>query len=175
MSRFHFTSRLALAAGLFCLAPGIARAQTAPQTNGGVLDLPEGISRVIAVDAHNILLAETDPEATNEPKKIVPLTVRHVYAGGIAKLFGGEVVPTEQFVSPAFNNANGNGGGNGFNNGGNNRRNNANPFGVGPTIGNPGFGNQGFGNQGFGNQGFGNQGFGNQGFGNGGYGFNGVR
>jgi hypothetical protein len=159
-------ARIAAAASILLSTACASNAQTAPQrSGGGVLDLPEGISRVIAIDAHNILLAETNPEVTNEPRKIVPITVRHVYAGGIARLFGGEVVPTEQFVSPAFNNAgNGNGGNaNRGNRGGFNNRSGASPFSVSPTIGNNGFGNRDFGNNGFGNS---NTELGNQNFNN---------
>lgn len=84
--------------------------------NAGLLPLPPGIARVIAVDAQNSLLAETTGE-NGVPRQFFGITVRHVYAGGIARLFGGAVVPTAPFVSPYFGGNNNNfKGGNTFNN-----------------------------------------------------------
>ena len=123
---------------------------------GGVLPLPKGIDRVISIDAYNELLAE----GTNNDgqRTYTPIIVRHVYSGGIAALFGGISIPTEQFISPGAGgrsgggrggfgvtsvggggNNNFNGGGNGFNGGGNNFNGNGNGFNVASN------GNQGFG------------------------------
>ena len=120
--------------------------------NAGLLPLPPGIARIIAVDAQNTLLAESDGEtngfANGASRQFFGITVRHVYAGGIARLFGGEVIPTAPFVSPFFNQNNG-----GFNgNNGNNQNNNG------------GFNNGGFNNGNFGNNNFGNNNFGNNNF-----------
>ncbi|HVF11244.1 MAG TPA: hypothetical protein VNA16_10595, partial [Abditibacteriaceae bacterium] len=96
----------------------------------GVIKLPSDVRQVISIDAHNVLLAETaDPDEPTE-SEYAALVVRHVYSGGIARILGGTVIPTEIFVSPAFNKG-GFGGGNpsgitavgggfsgGFNNGG---------------------------------------------------------
>jgi hypothetical protein len=114
----------------------LATSTFAQQTNtqGGTLPLPEGVKRVIAIDAQNQLLAEVEDENGNVEYRSIP--VRHVYAGGIAKVLGGDIIPTEPFVSPAFTNGgagygnNGNNvqqfGGNGYNNGNNNGFNNGN-------------------------------------------------
>ena len=130
------------------------------RNNNGLLALPPGISQLIAVDAHNSLLAETDGES-GVPRQFFGITVRHVYAGGIARLFGGAVVPTAPFVSPYFN-----GGNNGFNNNGAGNGN------AGGAVNGNGAGN---GNLGFngGNNNFGNNGFNNNSF-NGGNTFNNV-
>lgn len=117
------------------------------QNSGGVIELPPGVRNVISIDAHNILIAEVE-SSTGEGSEYVPLAVRHVYSGGIAKIFGGTVIPTEQFVSPAFNKQGGMGN-NGF---------------QGPQTAFNGNGGNGFGNNGFGNNGNGNGGFGS--FGN---------
>jgi len=94
--------------------------------NGGVFELPEGVSRVISIDAQNVLLAEMEGE--DGQKEYVAIRPRHIYSGGLARLFGGDVIPTEEFVSPAFANGGGFGNnvgnGNGFN--GNNNFNGQN-------------------------------------------------
>ena len=149
---------------------------------GGTLPLPEGVDRLVSVDAYNILLAESKDD--DNQSILTPIVVRHVYSGGMAALFGGTSIPTEQFVSPGSLSNGGVGGNGGFGVSGFGGNNGFNGGGNGFNQGNQGF-NQGFnqGNQGF-NQGFnqGNQGFGNQGFngnfsmnqrGNGVVGFNG--
>lgn len=78
-------------------------AQAQEVAANGALKLPSDVRRVISIDAHNILLAETvDPENAEE-SEYAALRVLHVYSGGIARLFGGTVIPTELLVSPAFN------------------------------------------------------------------------
>ncbi|MDF2439630.1 MAG: hypothetical protein JWN98_614 [Abditibacteriota bacterium] len=125
--------------------------QNGGNNGGGVIALPKGVRNVISIDAHNTLLAEVE-DATGESSEYVQMQVRHVYSGGIAKILGGTIVPTEQFVSPAFNKQGGFGN-NGFQaaqpglNGGNMNGNfNVNPSGAGMGAG-AGFGNgYGFGN-----------------------------
>lgn len=128
--------------------------------NGGIFPLPEGVNRVISIDAQNVLLAEM--EGADGQTEYALIRPRHVYSGGLARLFGGDVIPTEQFVSPAFNGGNGNGGngGNGFggNNGNFNPNNSANNFGGGNNFGNNGPVFGGFNNGGYGNNGYGNDG-----------------
>lgn len=126
------------------------------QNGGGVMPLPEGVKSVVSIDAYNMLLAEVDRDGQQD---LAPIIVRHVYSGGIAKLFGGSTVPTEQFVSPGLmggnnrgnqtganglnnNNGNGNGFGGGFNGGGSNGGG-FNSGGFGGNTG--GFGGGGFG------------------------------
>ncbi len=92
--------------------------------NGGTFPLPEGVEQLVSIDAYNILLAQTDRDGK---KDLSPIIVKHIYSGGIARLFGGTTVPTELFVSPgAF------GGGNNGGNGG----------GRGTGVGNGGLGGQ---------------------------------
>ncbi len=108
----------------------------ANQNNGGAtLPLPEGVSRVIGIDAQNTLLVELEPETPGAPSEYRAIPVRHVYEGGIARLFGGTTISTEDFVSPAFS-KNGGGFGN-MNNGG------PGNF-VGNTNGGNGFGQNNF-------------------------------
>ena len=110
-------------AGLLLLATSAAHAQLASNGggaannrggagNGGagaVIPLPQGVKRVISIDAYNTLLAETG-EGARSDYTLIP--IRHVYSGGIAALFGGISIPTALFVSPGA--AAGFGGGNGF-------------------------------------------------------------
>lgn len=116
------------------------------QNNGGVIPLPKGVRNVISIDAHNTLLAEVE-DASGQNSEYVQIPVRHVYSGGIAKILGGTVVSTEQFVSPAFNKQGGFGNrGNGGNNGGNNGFQGAQQgFNGGNNFNGNNFGN-GFGN-----------------------------
>lgn len=103
---------------------------------GGVFDLPGDVQRVISLDAHNVLIVESrgarDRSSTYD---VIP--IRHVYSGGIARLFGGTIISTEQFVSPGL--ANG---------------------GPGGAFGGGGFGGGAFGGGGFGGGGLGGGGFG---------------
>lgn len=105
--------------------------------NGGVLPLPEGLESVVSIDAFNILLAQINRDGRRD---LSPIIVRHIYSGGVARLFGGSSVPTEQFVTPGtFGGGNGGGnggarGGGGFQNGGQNGGQNTG-FGGGGTRG----------------------------------------
>lgn len=63
------------------------------------LPLSEDIKRVVAIDAYNVILAEKRDPA----REFVLINVRHVYAGGLARLLGGAVVSTRELVSPQRN------------------------------------------------------------------------
>ena len=131
---------------------------------GGVLPLPKGVARVIGIDAQNLLLVEMEPEVEGGPSEYRAIPVRHVYVGGIARLFGGTAISTEEFVSPAYSK----GQGFGQNNGGPGnfaRAGNA-PQGFGQDLNN-GY-NNGFPNGGYlPNGGYPNNGFDPNGFNNG--------
>src|SRR5688500_13602393 len=113
-----------LAAAVLLLG-GSYPAQAQQAASEGAIKLPDSVRRVISIDAHNILLAEVgDPEVPAE-SEYAALIIRHIYSGGIARVLGGTVIPTEIFVSPAFNKGGFGGtnpsgiasiGGNGFNN-----------------------------------------------------------
>lgn len=110
---------------------GVAGAQTRPlPAGGGVLPLPDNINKIVSIDAQNNLLVQSGTKGTEEYNM---LTVRHVYSGGIAALFGGTSIPTEQFVSPGVT-----GGGSGARTGGTNIRNDGsgNGFNGGVNNGN---------------------------------------
>lgn len=120
--------------------------------NGGLLPLPKGVTRVVGIDAQNVLLVELEPEVEGGPSEYRAIPVRHVYVGGIAKLFGGTTISTEEFVSPAFSK----GGGFGQNNNntpGNFTGNNNSPtgFSSGPNNSYP---NGGYPNNGYPNGGY---------------------
>lgn len=74
---------------------------------GGVLTLPQGVKRVVSIDAYNMLLVEVDRDGK---PAYTTMPIKHVYSGGIASLFGGTTIPTAQFVSPAAAGGNGAGG-----------------------------------------------------------------
>ncbi len=103
------TSLFFSGATLLALSLG-AGAQTRPNLRGGAtLPLPEGVKRVVALDAYNVLLTQNERDGGRSFGLIAP---RHVYAGALARLFGGAIIPTQQFVSPTpINN-----GANNFNN-----------------------------------------------------------
>lgn len=85
---------VALSAGFVGSA---AQAQTAP-AGAGTMELPKGVTRVISIDAHNFLLVESvDADGKKKYSIIQP---RHVYSGGLARIFGGTVIPTEALVIP---------------------------------------------------------------------------
>jgi hypothetical protein len=86
---------------------------------GGTLPLPEGVNRVVSIDAHNYILAE---EGTGTQRTYSAINIRHLYSGGIAKLFGGSSVSTDQFISPSAGGAGATG---------NNRRGGVNVRGTG--------------------------------------------
>lgn len=108
-----FCAGLAQAAPETPTAPAVrASAQQVPQ-QGGVLPLPPRVQKVVSIDKDNSLLVETGDAEFADEREYHIIPVMHVYSGGIARLFGGESIPTEWFVSPALaggNNAGGNSG-----------------------------------------------------------------
>ena len=96
------------------------------QNGGAIFQLPPSVKDVVSVDAQNmvIIVSEKDGET-----RYTPTIIKHVYSGGIARLFGGTIIPTAQFVTPGVMSNAQNGQGNGQNNGNQNN-----------------FGNNGFGN-----------------------------
>ena len=76
-------------------------ATTTSRAQGGVLPLPDGVERLVGLDAQNVVVAQMRPEA-GEARQYRLIQVKHVYAGGIVALFGGTVIPTGPFVSPGF-------------------------------------------------------------------------
>ncbi|MBV9864649.1 MAG: hypothetical protein JO316_04820 [Abitibacteriaceae bacterium] len=84
------------------------------QDGQGTLPLPQGITNVISVDAQNTLLVEYEDPDNPGQKQYQAIRINHVYSGGIAKILGGDVIPTETFVSPSYSQQNGNGGYGGF-------------------------------------------------------------
>lgn len=83
-------------------APSLPPLVGASSSSQGILPLPDGVQRVVAVDAQNTILAQMRPD-NSEPLQYHLLQVKHVYAGGIAMLFKGSgVIPTGPFVSPGF-------------------------------------------------------------------------
>lgn len=111
--------------------------------NGAVFPLPAGVRKIISIDAYNVLMVEVDgPDKKGGEYAII--SIQHVYSGGIARLFGGTTVPTEQFVSP---------GALGGGNGGNNRGAGFGVQGVGGNNGNLGGQTGNLGNQNNGNLG----------------------
>jgi hypothetical protein len=107
--------------------------------NSGIFSLPPSVNNVVALDAYNSLFVETEDEVNGI--RVTEMPVRRIYAGGVARLFGGIVVPTLPYISPGtfagggFGITNASGGGNNGN------------FGAGQGIGNGGGvgGNTGFG------------------------------
>ena len=114
------------------------------QGGGAALPLPEGVRRVVSIDAYNVLLAEFERDGK---RGMSPLIVRHIYSGGIARLFGGTSIPTEQFISPGVLGGGNNGGQGGIGGG-------IGGFGAGGVGGGQG-GVTGIGGGGFGGGGFG--------------------
>ena len=135
------------------------RAQPAPGAGGAVFQLPPSVKNVVSIDAHNLLIIESE---RNGQTQYTTSLVKHVYSGGIARVFGGTVVPTAVFVSPVgaqFAQNIGGGTGTGVAQAG------------GANLGGNGFGgNGGFNNGGFNNGGFNNGAITRQNFtGNGGF------
>jgi ribonuclease Z len=154
MNRFADPVRLAVCTAALCASaclPAVAHAQQDDRDqNGGILPLPDGVRRVIAIDAQNTLLAELEPDTPGGPSEYRFVPVRHVYAGGVARLFGGDVISTEEFVSPAFSKNNGQNGRGRLNNTPNDAR-----FGVQRGFGQNNF-NQNNGFPGYGYNGYNN-------------------
>ena len=137
MKRFLLCGALCALSVLPAHAQGRVNAQNQP--NGAVFPLPPNVQNVVSIDAQNLLIYQSQ---TNGQTVYTPSIVQHVYSGGIARLFGGTVIPTAQFATPGlFNQANRNGqtgvnNGGGFTGGNNNGGNNGGGFG-----GNGGFTN----------------------------------
>lgn len=90
---------LFLAGAALVALTATAEAQPRANTQTAALPLPDDVRRVTAIDAYNVLLVEKrDP-----PREFALLGVSHVYAGGLARLFGGRVVSTRELVSPQRN------------------------------------------------------------------------
>ena len=122
--------------------------------NGGAaLPLPEGVESVVSIDAFNILLAQTNRDGRRD---LSPSIVRHIYSGGVAKLFGGGSIPTEQFVTPGA--LGGGNGGSGIRGGGQNGGFGGQNSGFGGNNGFGGVQNGGFQGGGFQGGGFGGAG-----------------
>jgi hypothetical protein len=75
-----------------------AQAQTRPNIRAAAtLPLPEGVKRVVSIDAYNVLLAETERDGA---RGFAGIELRHGYSGGYARLFGGTIISTAEFISP---------------------------------------------------------------------------
>jgi hypothetical protein len=90
---------LAIAAALPATAQPATTAQSATGGNG-VLQLPPGVEQLVSIDAHNILLAQLRDPDNPDRRSYAVIVPQHVYSGGLARLFGGTVIPTEQFLVP---------------------------------------------------------------------------
>lgn len=88
-----------LSATLTSLGFGFAFGQT--QTTGA-LPLPEGVTSVVGLDAQNAVVVAAE-SGGKEPARYALIYTKHVYAGGIARLFGGSVIPTSMLATPASN------------------------------------------------------------------------
>jgi len=105
---------------------------------------------------------------SDEPKTYHIVTVKHIYAGAVTRVFSnGTIIPTEDLVNSGEGSGNGNGTGN-SGRGGRGRSGRSGFGGIGGGRSGSGFGSSGFGNSGFGNGGF-NSGFGNNRFGSNGF------
>ena len=107
----------AIAGALLC-TPALAQQQRGNANNNGgaqggaILQLPPSVQNVVSIDAFNLLIIASDGERRGETR-YTPTLIKHVYSGGIARLFGGTSVPTAQFATPGqFGNNGGNGNGN---------------------------------------------------------------
>lgn len=80
-------------------------AQTAG--NGAVFPLPPGVQQVVSIDAQNSLLVASQNDAGDPATQINLIEIQHVYSGGIARLFGGTVLPAAMFLTPGFAGSNG--------------------------------------------------------------------
>ncbi len=125
---------LALAAG--ALATTTASAQP---TNGGMLQLPTGIEALVSIDAHNILIAQTRDTQNPDQRHFARIVPQHIYSGAIARILGGTIIPTEQFLVPGGALGNGN------------ARRGVSSTQVGNNSDNNGFGNNLFGGKMFSN------------------------
>lgn len=119
------------------LGAGAAQAQTAPNTQaaGGTMQLPKGVTKIVSIDSQNILLVESVDEDGKKHYNIIQ--PRHVYSGGLARIFGGSVISTETLVIPESANRFGQQNNNGVSQiGGNGPFQNVSPFsGTVPAVG----------------------------------------
>jgi len=69
---------------------------------GGVLPLPEGVQSVTSYDPQNSLIVAYTGQDGRLHYEVIPL--KHVYSGGIAMIFGGNVIPTQAVVTPLLGN-----------------------------------------------------------------------
>ena len=76
-------------------------ATTTSQAQGGVFPLPDGVERLVGLDAQNVAVAQMRPEV-GQDRQYRLIRPKHVYVGGIVALFGGTIVPTTPFVSPGL-------------------------------------------------------------------------
>ena len=130
--------------------------------NGGaVFQLPPSVQNVVSIDALNMIVIASEGAREGETQ-YTPTIIQHVYSGGIARLFGGAVVPTAQFATPGLMNGGGQGGNNNGGFGANGVQNGFN--GAGGINNGGGFGGGGFGGGGFGGGGFQNGALGGNGF-----------
>ena len=154
-------------AGVLLCTPALAQQRGENNGNafgaqgGATFQLPPSVQNVVSIDALNIVIIASDGEQPGQTR-YTPTRIKHVYSGGIARLFGGFSVPTAQFASPGAMNDNGFGGNNNGGvaaNGGNNQNggfggDNQNGFGGGVQNNGNGFGG-GFQNGALSGSGFG--------------------
>jgi hypothetical protein len=86
---------IAIMAMTICSATLSANAQQAQIGGAGVLQPPADISQIISIDEHNSVLIESA-----DPKEYSLALPRYIYSGGVARIFGGTIIPTENFVIP---------------------------------------------------------------------------
>lgn len=132
---------LAIAACALAFAAGDAQAQTATR-NGGALELPAGIEKLVSIDAHNFVMVQARDKDNPDQSTYAIIAPQHIYSGAIARIFGGTIFSTEQFLVPggAMNNGP---------RGGVLAINSNNPFGGSSSLGNNNSFNGNFSNNGF--------------------------
>lgn len=116
-------SKAAAVAAFVAMAATSAHAQNATEATLGALTPPPEISNIVSIDAHNVVLVESqNPDVPSEPKQYSLYVPRHIYSGAIARLFGGSIISTESMVIPESarrSNFGSQGGVSGIGNGGN--------------------------------------------------------
>ncbi|NCO33319.1 MAG: hypothetical protein AUJ92_12115 [Armatimonadetes bacterium CG2_30_59_28] len=70
----------------------------AQNQQSSALPLPDGVNSVTSYDPQNSIIAAYTGEDGRLHYEVIPL--RHVYSGGIARIFGGAVIPTQSMVTP---------------------------------------------------------------------------
>jgi len=87
-------------AALLCATACATTAQAQTRNSStAIIPLPYGVDQLIADDAHSTLLAVASPDE-NGAREVREIKVRHIYPGAIARIFGGQVIPTEVFAGP---------------------------------------------------------------------------